>query len=257
MNFLKSVFFALALPVVAVGIWWVVAGDGGNFFVPPPGEILERFFATWFGERFFVDVVPSVARLVAGLLLAVIGGVALGVLIGTTPALRDFLEPLLEFFRAIPAAVLLPILMLFLGPTDLLKVVLIFIGCLWPILLNTVEGVRSVDEVMTATARTYRISGWSRMRYLVLPSASPRIIAGVRQSLSVGLILMVISEMFASSSGIGYSIIQFQRMFAIADMWAGILLLGLIGVLLFVVFGFLERRILNWYFGLREVTNGS
>ena len=143
--------------------------------------------------------------------------------------------------------------MLLMGITDAMKVVVIVFGAVWPMLLNTIEGVRSTDSVMTETARSFALTRGERLRYLVLPAASPRIMAGVRQTLSVALILMVISEMFASSSGLGYRIVYFQRNYLIAEMWSGILLLGLIGVLLAAIFGFVERRVLRWYHGIKEV----
>ena len=107
---------------------------------------------------------------------------------------------------------------------------------------------------MTETADSFQITRWERLWLLVLPAASPRIMTGVRQGLSVALILMVISEMFASSSGLGYRIAYFQRNYLIAEMWSGILLLGLIGVFLAVAFGLVERRVLRWYHGMKEVT---
>ena len=123
-------------------------------------------------------------------------GVVLGVLIGSFRWLRSLTEPVLEFFRAIPPPVLVPLLMLLIGINDQMKVVVIISGAIWPVLLNTVEGVRAVDEVLANTSRTYRINGFARLRYLVLPAASPQIMTGIRQCLSIGLILMVISEMF-------------------------------------------------------------
>jgi len=107
---------------------------------------------------------------------------------------------------------------------------------------------------MVETADSFRIPQWERLWLLVLPAAGPRIMTGVRQALSVALILMVISEMFASSSGLGYRIAYFQRNYLIAEMWSGILLLGLIGVLLAVLFGLVERHLLRWYHGMKEIT---
>jgi ABC-type nitrate/sulfonate/bicarbonate transport system permease component len=106
---------------------------------------------------------------------------------------------------------------------------------------------------MTETARSFAITRGERLRFLILPSASPRIMAGVRQALSVALIVMVISEMFNSSSGLGCRITYFQRNYLIAEMWSGIVLLGLVGVLLAVIFGIVERRVLRWYHGIKEV----
>jgi ABC-type nitrate/sulfonate/bicarbonate transport system permease component len=162
-------------------------------------------------------------------------------------------EPLLEFVRAVPPPVLVPFLMLMAGIGDLMKVLVIISGCVWPILLNTVEGVRTVDEVLTDTCHSYKIRGRLRMWRLTVRSASPQIVAGARQALSIGIILMVISEMFAASSGIGFTVIQFKDGFRIPQMWSGVLLLGLLGVLLAWAFRLVERRVLGWYHGIRAV----
>jgi ABC-type nitrate/sulfonate/bicarbonate transport system permease component len=255
MRLLRSLAYALALPLILVALWWVSTLGEKNFFVPTPGILGQTFVETWFGPRILSDVLPSIGRLLTGVALAIILGIAGGLLIGSVRWLRSLTEPVLEFFRAIPPPVLVPVLMLLLGITDTMKVVVIVSGCIWPVLLNTIEGVRAVDPVLSDSARTYGISGWARTRHLVLPSAGPQVMTGIRQCLSIGLILMVISEMFASSSGLGYTIVAFQRSFAIPEMWSGIVVLGLIGVAMSFIFQWAERRILRWYHGLREVEN--
>ncbi len=257
MKVLKGFAYGLALPVILVLIWWASTLGTTNFFVPTPATLGEAFAETWFGERIVSDVLPSIGRLLVGVVAAIVIGIAAGLLIGSVKWLRDFTEPVLEFFRAIPPPVLIPVLMLLMGITDSMKVVVIISGCIWPVLLNTIEGVRAIDSVLSDSAHTYGIGGWARVRYLVLPSAGPQIMAGVRQCLSIGLILMVISEMFASSSGLGFTIVQFQRSFAIPEMWSGIVVLGLIGVAMSFIFQWTERRILRWYHGLREVENAA
>ncbi|GAB2903214.1 ABC transporter permease [Neomicrococcus lactis] len=257
MNVLKQIFYILALPLILVGTWWVGTSGAKNFFVPTPALLAERFAATWFGERIMTDVLPSIGRLVTGLLIAIALGIILGLLIGLNKWLRDFTEPVFEFFRAIPPPVLVPVLMIIMGINDSMKVAVIVFGCIWPVLLNTIEGVRSIDPVQNETTRSYGIHGFARIRYQILPSATPQIMAGIRQALPIGLILMVISEMFASSSGLGFTIVQFQRSFAIPEMWSGIVVLGLIGVAMSFIFQFIERRVLRWYRGLKEVENAS
>jgi ABC-type nitrate/sulfonate/bicarbonate transport system permease component len=245
--------YAFGLPFVAVVLWGLWSTRSENRFLVGPLPILDAFADTWIGPALVDDVLPSLYRLALGIVASIAVGVTAGVVIGRVAWLRDLLEPLLEFFRAIPPPVLIPVAMLLLGITDTMKVVVIVSGAVWPILLNTVEGVRATDSVMTETADSFQFTRSERLRFLVLPAASPRIMAGVRQGLSVALILMVISEMFASSSGLGYRIAYFQRNYLIAEMWSGILLLGLVGVLLAVAFGLVERRILHWYHGMREV----
>jgi ABC-type nitrate/sulfonate/bicarbonate transport system permease component len=243
----------LGLPALLVLGWWAYAESSQSFFFPTPQRIVVAFGDVWFGQRFFDDVLPSIARLLAGLAVAVVLGVGLGVPIGSSARIRALVEPVLEFFRAIPPPVLVPLIMLLVGIDNKMKVLVVVSGCVWPILLNTVEGVRAVDAVLADTARSYRVRGFARLRHLVLPAASPQIMAGVRQALSIGIILMVISEMFASSSGLGFTIVQFQRGFAIPEMWSGIVLLGLLGIGLSLAFRWFERFALFWYHGQRRV----
>lgn len=253
MKIMKSALFLVALPAILIAIWWIATLNNTSYLVPTPGGLITAFFDTWFGDRFWDDMVPSIGRLFGGIAGAIIVGVGLGLLIGSFRTLRQLLEPLLEFFRAIPPPVLVPLLGLILGISDQMKITVIIFGSVWPILLNTIEGVRATDEVQRDTARSYRLTRPHRLRYLILPAAAPQIMAGIRQSLSIALILMVISEMTYSSSGLGFAIIQFQRNFAIPQMWSGILVLGLIGLALSLVFQLVERRVLAWYNGLREV----
>jgi len=177
--------------------------------------------------------------------------------VGASRTLRGYVEPILEFFRAIPPPVLVPVLILFAGIGNTMKVLVIVSGCVWPVLLNTVQGVRAIDATLSETARCYGITGVSRLRHLTVRGASPQIFTGARQALSVGIILMVISEMVAANNGLGFTIVQFQRSFAVPEMWTGIIVLGLLGVLLSIAFRAVESRMLAWYFGLRRAQRGS
>jgi ABC-type nitrate/sulfonate/bicarbonate transport system permease component len=152
---------------------------------------------------------------------------------------------------------MVPILFLLAGIADTTKVLVIISGCVWPVLLNTVEGVRGVDPSLVDTCRSYRVGGLLRLRTFILRAASPQIVTGARQALSVGIILMVISELKAASDGLGYTIEQFQEGFLYPQMWTGVLLLGLIGVVLSLLFRIVEGRVLAWYHGLRAVERGS
>lgn len=247
----------LGLPIVLLGLWWWASATADNYYMPALDQIAVTFAETWFSERMLDDVLPSLGRLFAGYGLAALLGVGLGVVLGLSQTLRSITEPVLEFLRAIPPPVLVPLMILLAGIDNGMKILVIISGCIWPILLNTIEGVRAVDPVLADTCRCYGIRGTARLRVLILRSASPQIMAGLRLALAIAIILMVISEMFASSSGLGFTIVQFQRSFAIPEMWSGIVLLGLIGFSLSAVFLAIERRILGWYNGLRAATRGK
>ena len=128
------------LPLALLVLWWLVSNDSQSVYLPPLRDILRAFADTWLGPRLVDDVLPSVVRLLAGFAVATLVGVGLGVAIGSSPRLRATLEPVLEFLRAIPPPVLVPIFILVAGIGTTMKVLVIVSGCLWPILLNTVEG---------------------------------------------------------------------------------------------------------------------
>lgn len=246
----------LGLPAILVAIWWYASAGSDHFLFRPLPDILSVFRETWLGpelseSRLVGDVLPSLSRLARGYFGALVLGVALGVVIGSSRTLRALCEPVLEFLRAIPPPALIPLIGLFAGIGDTRRIVIIIAGCIWPILLNTVEGVRAVDEVLSDTCRSYGIRGVARLRYLVLRSASPQIMTGARQALAIGIILMVISELQRTDSGIGHTVEQFQTSFRYAEMWSGVLVLGLLGVALSLLFRLTEHRVLGWYHGLR------
>ncbi|MBO3741174.1 ABC transporter permease [Actinoplanes flavus] len=257
MNVVKRILLAVALPLILFAGWYLLSAGSESFYSPPLEKILVAFGDTWSLDRLRADVAPSLLRLFAGYLLAALIGIGAGVAIGMNRRLRATVEPVLEFFRAIPPPVLVPVIMLFAGIGDAMKVIVIVFGCIWPILLNTVEGVRAVDGVVLETARSYGVNGVARITKVILPSAGPQIAAGLRQALSIAIILMVISEMFAASNGLGFTIVQFQRSFAIPEMWSGIILLGLLGFVLSLLFRLAERRALRWYEGLRAAQRQS
>jgi len=241
----------VAVPLAVLAVWWALSAGSTSYYFPPLQDILETFAGTWLFERVASDVAPSLGRLFAGYGIAVTLGVILGVTLGSLPRARRAAEPIVEFLRATPAPALIPFAIVVFGIGAGMKIFIIAMVCLWPVLLTTMDGVRGVDTTLGNTARVYGIRGAERLRYVTLPAASPQIAAGMRTSLALALILMVVSEMVASSNGIGFFVLQSQRSFAVADMWSGILLLGLLGYLFNAIFLLIERRALRWHRALR------
>ena len=241
----------VAVPVVVIAVIWFWSAGSDVYYFPPLKDVLTTFKDTWLFDRVGSDVVPSLIRLFIGYFIAVAVGVGGGIALGLSPVLRRMTEPIVEFLRAVPAPALLPFALLVLGVGNDSKIFVIAFVCLWPILLNAVDGVAGVDPTLVDTGLVYRIPASDRLRHVVLPAAAPQIFAGMRTSLSLALILMVISEMVASSNGIGYFVLQSQRSFAIPEMWSGIILLGLLGYAFNAVFLLVERRALAWHRGAR------
>jgi ABC-type nitrate/sulfonate/bicarbonate transport system permease component len=241
----------IAVPLALLGVWAVWSSGSQTYYFPPLSDILSTFADTWVFERVGSDVAPSLARLGLGYTIACVVAVGLGLALGLSRPLRRALDPTVQFLRAIPPPALLPFGILVLGVGWSMKVFIIAFVCLWPVLLNTVDGVAGVDPTLRETARSYGIGGRDTVLRVILPAAAPQIFAGMRTSLSLALILMVISEMVASTNGIGYFVLESQRSFAIPEMWSGILLLGILGYLLNAIFLLVERRVLRWHRGAR------
>lgn len=247
--------------VVAAIAWEAGARSAGVFWFPPLTTILEHAQQLWFSgpasslwvtPGFVTDVLSSLQRVVLGLVLALVIGVSAGTLIGLLPRAGDYLDPTLQFMRSVPPVALVPIFMLLFGIGSGMRITLIAFTSVWPILLNTVAGVRAVEPLFHATARVFHIGLRRRLLEIVLPASAPLILAGLRVSTALGLIVMVLSEMVAATSGIGYRLMFEQQSFALTNMWACIVLLGVIGYLLNAIVTVIEKRVLRWLPGERE-----
>jgi ABC-type nitrate/sulfonate/bicarbonate transport system permease component len=245
--------------VIGLGLaWQVLARASDNPYFPPPSEIFPIVRDLWFSgpasdlfltEKAVDDFTPSLAHIFAGWGAASFAGIVLGVALGRSQAVTDFLDPLLQLGRAIPPPTLIPFFIIVFHIADSMFIAVIMFGVIWPVLLNTIDGARTVDALQLDTARVFGISGWRRLWQVILPAAAPKIFAGLRVSLSLALILMVISELVGSTAGIGDHIVNAQRGFQLQEMWAGIVLLGILGLLFNGAFVLVERRVLAWHRG--------
>ena len=214
-------------------------------------DVAVRLWESWLAnpDAWFESLVPSMGRLLTGWLLAVVLGIGIGTVVGLSSRARDYVDPIIQFLRAIPPPALIPLFIVLLGIGDAMKVAMIVFGVVWPILLNTADGVSSVEPLQRDTARIYRIGFRDELLRIVLPSAAPKIFAGLRVSLSIAVILMVISEIVATVNGVGFELVQAQRGFRSLDVWASIVLLGIIGYSLNAILAAVEGHVLRWHRG--------
>ncbi|GLZ49016.1 nitrate ABC transporter permease [Actinomycetospora sp. NBRC 106375] len=238
--------------VVVVVAWEVAAKAVPSPFFPPPSAIAAAGWRAWFSGPWLLtdeartDVLPSLARLLGGWALAACAGVALGLAIGRSRRTSDYVAPLLAFGRAVPPPVLAPVFLILFAVGTPMQLATIVVGVVWPVLLNTADGARDVDPVKIDVAVVHRVAGLRRLREVILPAAAPRILAGLRVSLSLALILMVVSELVASTDGLGHRLVVAQRSFDFTAMWAAIVLLGVLGYALNAALLGVERRVLVW-----------
>lgn len=239
---------ASAVPVALIMWWWFGSANSTSIYFPPLAAISETFRELWLFERWPTDVIPSLNRMAIGFAISAVVGITLGVLVGYSRFARQTLAPYIDFLRSVPPAAILPLAILLFGIGDSMKIFVVVFGAIWPILLNTADGVRSVDQTLLNTMKAFNVPTSRTITRVIIPAAMPQVFAGLRTSLSLSIILIVVSELTASTNGLGYFILNAQRTFAITDMWSGILLLGFIGVGLNLAFVATERLVLRWYF---------
>ncbi|GGF11847.1 ABC transporter permease [Subtercola lobariae] len=245
-------FVGLIIPVIGVTAWWILSAQKPSFYFPSLATIWDRFVHTWLLGGATAEIWPTLSSLFLGYAAATLVGITLGVVFALLPSVNRFFAPLLEFVRAVPGLALIPLFVIALGVGIETKIGLVIFGAVWPILLNTVDGIRSQDLTIRDTVFSYRLRFRDRLFRVVLPSASPQIMAGMKVSLSISVIVVIATEMVVSINGIGNFLLKAQAGFDLTGMWSGLILMGIIGYLLNVIFELVERRVLRWHRAMYE-----
>lgn len=243
----------ILVPIALLAWWWIASASSTNTFFPPLQIIVEQLIALTQTPQFVTDISSSVGNLLVSFALASLFGVVLGSLIGLYRPLSWLMEPTLHFFRAIPPVALVPIFVSLIGFGNETRIVSITLASLFPTLIATIDGVRGTEPTLGMVSRVFRFDWVQRFFQVVLPAASPRILSGMQVSLMTAFIVMIASEMLGSSTGLGAATLLAQQSFAIADMWAGILLLGVLGYAATALFDLFRRWILKWYIASQQM----
>jgi ABC-type nitrate/sulfonate/bicarbonate transport system permease component len=252
LSFARDAALEIVVPAGLVALWWAASEHSTSLYYPPLSTILSTLRHFWLFAHFGSDAVPTLVHLAIGFLIAVGVGIAAGTLLGLSPLLVEVVAPVLEFLRAVPVAAVLPAVLLVLGVGPAFQVTVIAFGAVWPVLLNTMDGVRALDPILDDVGRSFHLPARVRLLRVTLPAAMPNIVAGVRTAISIAISVVIFSELMGATSGIGYQILQAQDTFAIPQVWAGVILLGILGYLLNVAFRGLEHVLLRQHRGMRE-----
>ncbi|MFL1432565.1 MULTISPECIES: ABC transporter permease [unclassified Nocardiopsis] len=238
-----------SLAIAAFLLLWEVAPRLGlvdRVFLPPFSEVLVATWELVLNGQLWAHVSASLSRAITGFVIAVAAAVPLGILIAWYRPVADLLLPILELFRNTAALALLPVFVLILGIGETSKIALVIFACTFPILLNTITGVRTVDPLLVKSARSLGFGPLALFRKVVLPAAVPSIFTGIRMSGAASILVLIAAEMVGAQSGLGYLINASQLNFLIPDMYAGILTIALVGLALNGILVTLERRFSRW-----------
>jgi ABC-type nitrate/sulfonate/bicarbonate transport system permease component len=231
-----------------VALWAAVAASGlaSPAFLPTPAATWAALAEGFTQGDLAAFTLATVQRMALGFGGAVLAGVGLGALVGLVPAVRRAVQPTLEFLRPLPASAVMPLAIAIFGLSSGMALVVITFGAMWPVLLATVQGLASVHERQREVASALGLSRAAFAWKIGLPHALPDILAGLRLSLTVALIVAVVGEMIASLPGLGQAILLAARAFRGAELYAGIVLLGAVGFAANALLAAAERRLLAW-----------
>ena len=246
---LRDVVLGVLVFVAALATWEAWARSSGSFYFPPVSEVGREAVEVWPSADFLSAVGASLKRLAAGYAIGAAAGVAIGLAMGSSHLVRRTLGPTTEFLRALPVIAVVPIAIVLLDDGDEMRIAVIAFGVFFPVLVAAVAGVRGIAPEIRDTASLLHLGTAARTARVYLPAALPSIFAGLRTALSIGLVLVVISEFTGTGDGLGVYIWTQQFVFNVNGMYAGILFLGLLGFVLNGLFVGLERRVLAWHYG--------
>ncbi|MEV6212743.1 ABC transporter permease [Kitasatospora sp. NPDC051914] len=215
-------------------------------FLPPFSEVVDAWFGLLDSGQLATNTQASLTRSLSGFGLSVAIGVPLGLLIGWYRPIADLLSPMLELFRNTAALALLPVFVLILGIGETSKISIVLYACIWPVLLNTISAVRTVDPTLLRLARSLNLSPFRLFQKVILPASVPTVFTGIRLAGAVSILVLVAAEMVGAKAGLGYLINASQFNFAIPQMYAGIVTISVIGVAFNQLLVALERRFTAW-----------
>jgi sulfonate transport system permease protein len=241
------------LPVLLITWWWNASADSQDPFFPPLETIWEQFKFNWLFTNVPIHLLPSLQNLFLGFAIAVVAGIGIGVLVGASGTASRYVEPVIDFFRAIPGVALVPVFILLLGLDSAMRTAAIAFAATMPILIATIEGVRNTNSVLLDTAGVFSLTRTQVLFRVRLPNAMPIVFAGLQVAFQIAFIVTIASEYLGSGFGLGAFTLIATDSFMIIDAWTGVLLLGILGYVLSLLFDVVERLSLRWYYGQKKL----
>ena len=220
-------------------------------YLPPASETVRALWHLLAEQTFWTALGDTLTGWGLGLAISVVAGVTAGLVIGSVPVLRAVTASTIEFLRPIPSVALIPIAVLLYGADLRSKLLLVVYASFWQVLVQVLAGIQDVDPVADDTARSYRLGTWGRLRHVMWPTALPYVMTGIRLAATVALILAVTAELVIGAPGLGQQIAVAQTSGAVPQVYALVLVTGLLGVAVNLIARAVERRALHWHQSVR------
>lgn len=250
----RSLKLSTATLLVLLAVWWAVTALQliSPLFLPAPQQVLHQLVVIASPQGFmdatlWQHLAASLGRILVALLAAVVLGVPVGIVMGLSETVRGLLDPLIEIYRPVPPLAYLPLMVIWFGIGETSKILLIYLAIFAPVTLSTVAGVRSVAQVRIRAAQALGANRWQLLRFVVLPSALPEILTGIRIGLGVGWSTLVAAELIAATRGLGFMVQSAGEFLATDVVIAGISVIAIIAFGLELGLRALQRRLTPWH----------
>jgi NitT/TauT family transport system permease protein len=245
---LRKVIISLAVPVTIIILWSFLTflNFVPSYILPTPYDVLTSFFELLVSGELFIDMVSTIIRITVGFLIAAAVAIPIGIGIGWSKEIETLLNSVIQILRPIPPLAWIPFALLWFGLGLQSEVFIIFIGAFFPILLNTIDGVKGVEKVFIEAAYTLGASERQLLSNVVLPASLPGIFTGLRIGIGIGFMSSIAAEMIAAKSGLGYLIMKAMRLIDTGDVIVGMLTIGVIGFVINLLFKKAEDRYILW-----------
>ena len=239
-------FTPIILPILIIIIWYIITSVlelVNPYFLPSPGSVCNSAWNIIQSGKLFVDTMDTLFKVFGGMILASVVAIPLGILLGWYSKLETLCSFVISILRPIPPIAWIPFSILWFGIGTAPAIFIIFIGCVFPILIYTIDGVKRTDKVLIESAQTLGADDKTVLTQVILPSAVPPIVSGLKVGVGIALMCTISAEMIGSSSGLGYLILTATNLFDTGTTVVGMLVIGLIGLILDYVFGLIEKRV--------------
>lgn len=245
---MRKIFISMILPVSVIIIWAILTTFTGlipSYFLPSPSEVLQSFETLLMNGQLVQDTSLTLMRVILGLTVSALVGIPLGILMGWSDTVKDFSSLMVGILRPIPPIAWIPFAILWFGVGLESAIFIIFVGSVFPILINTMDGVKRVDKVLLESAYTLGASNRQVLQKVAVPASLPSIVTGLKVGVGVGLMCTVAAEMIGSNSGLGYLIFTSTSMLDTGSAIVGMLTIGVIGLGADYLFSRIEKEV-SW-----------